>query len=348
MRGKRAAISGRRARMIGASLGFESAVRSRPSRRRWPPPRRSSENLAIRGVTRVDRSHPAPHAAVAHRAGARRHWSRPCRRPWPIARWRDRAAGGAHAASAAAFSSASVMLALVPREPLGRVDLEPPLGIAGEVHQDALAHVPAAHRAAGSAGNQRCARGPTAQRHRATTRSCRVGGNGRRPRGQDPVDAGALGVGGAGAEIGAEDAPNRRGEAASAKLTILGPMSDAPRAQLIHIDVDRRLGHEWDEWDGRPLPNQGNYDSPPSLFFGWSAVALAVGARRRRPRALPPRPRLAQLHPPLPGVLWSALRRDGRGALALVGRRSSSPIAPAGRCCPSGWPSGGRSSGSCA
>ncbi len=27
------------------------------------------------------------------------------------------------------------------------------------------------------------------------------------------------------------------------------------RAQLIHIEVDRRLGHEWDEWDGRPLPN---------------------------------------------------------------------------------------------
>jgi uncharacterized protein len=52
-------------------------------------------------------------------------------------------------------------------------------------------------------------------------------------------------------------------------------MSDTPRAQLIHIDVDRRLGHEWDEWDGKPLPNQGNYDSPPSLFFRWSALAIA-------------------------------------------------------------------------
>ena len=31
-------------------------------------------------------------------------------------------------------------------------------------------------------------------------------------------------------------------------------MSDGARAQLIHIDVDRRLGHEWDEWDGKPLP----------------------------------------------------------------------------------------------
>ena len=40
-------------------------------------------------------------------------------------------------------------------------------------------------------------------------------------------------------------------------------MSDTPRAQLIHIDVDRRLGHEWDEWDGRPLPNRGDFDSVP-------------------------------------------------------------------------------------
>src|SRR5689334_1329007 len=53
-------------------------------------------------------------------------------------------------------------------------------------------------------------------------------------------------------------------------------MSDTSRAQLIHIDVDRRLGHEWDEWDGKPLPNQGNYDSPPGLFFWWSA--LSIGA----------------------------------------------------------------------
>ncbi|HWA16082.1 MAG TPA: DUF116 domain-containing protein [Gemmatimonadales bacterium] len=53
-------------------------------------------------------------------------------------------------------------------------------------------------------------------------------------------------------------------------------MSETPRAQLIHIDVDRRLGHEWDEWDGKPLPNQGNYDSRPSLFFWWSALSLGA------------------------------------------------------------------------
>ncbi len=53
-------------------------------------------------------------------------------------------------------------------------------------------------------------------------------------------------------------------------------MSETPRAQLIHIDVDRRLGHEWDEWDGRALPNRGDYDSSPTLFFGWSAAALTA------------------------------------------------------------------------
>jgi hypothetical protein len=53
-------------------------------------------------------------------------------------------------------------------------------------------------------------------------------------------------------------------------------MSDGTRAQLIHIDVDRRLGHEWDEWDGKPLPNNGDYDSPPRLFFGWSALSMAI------------------------------------------------------------------------
>ena len=55
-------------------------------------------------------------------------------------------------------------------------------------------------------------------------------------------------------------------------------MPEVQRAKLIHIEVDRRLGHEWDEWDGKPLPNQGNFDSPPWLFLAWSTVALAFDA----------------------------------------------------------------------
>jgi len=90
-------------------------------------------------------------------------------------------------------------------------------------------------------------------------------------------------------------------------------MSDTQRAQLIHIDVDRRLGHEWDEWDGRPLPNQGDFDSAPTLFFGWSALALVAAAAVLAAGLFLLGPRLASLHPALPGMLWGGL-----GATALV------------------------------
>ena len=90
-------------------------------------------------------------------------------------------------------------------------------------------------------------------------------------------------------------------------------MSDTQRAQLIHIDVDRRLGHEWDEWDGRPLPNQGDFDSAPTLFFGWSALALVLAAAALAAGLFLLGPRLAAIHPALPGILWGLL-----GATAVV------------------------------
>ena len=90
-------------------------------------------------------------------------------------------------------------------------------------------------------------------------------------------------------------------------------MSDTPRAQLIHIDVDRRLGHEWDEWDGKPLPNRGDYDSPPSLFFAWSAAALVVGLGLVVLLLFLLGPRLADLDARVPRLLWAGL-----GATAVV------------------------------
>jgi hypothetical protein len=84
-------------------------------------------------------------------------------------------------------------------------------------------------------------------------------------------------------------------------------MSDIPRAQLIHIDVDRRLGHEWDEWDGRPLPALGNFDSPPALFFVWSAVTLAVLGGLVAFFLYMLAPRLALISPRLPTGLWLAI-----------------------------------------
>ena len=98
-------------------------------------------------------------------------------------------------------------------------------------------------------------------------------------------------------------------------------MAETPRAQLIHIDVDRRLGHEWDEWDGKPLPNQGNYDSPPALFFAWSAAGPRRRSRPswRSPSSCSP-PGSPTLHARLPPLLWSALAAAAVAALGLVGR----------------------------
>ncbi len=92
-------------------------------------------------------------------------------------------------------------------------------------------------------------------------------------------------------------------------------MPDPSRAQLIHIDVDRRLGHEWDEWDGKPLPNSGNYDSPPALFFLWSAAAIATALMIASLVVFLLAPRLALLHRAIPRTLWTALATVAAGAL---------------------------------
>lgn len=84
-------------------------------------------------------------------------------------------------------------------------------------------------------------------------------------------------------------------------------MSDSSRAQLIHIDVDRRLGHEWDEWNGDALPNAGNFDSPPSLFFRWAMLTLAIGLGLVAGLIYLLGPRLAIFGAVIPTVLWMAL-----------------------------------------
>jgi hypothetical protein len=88
-------------------------------------------------------------------------------------------------------------------------------------------------------------------------------------------------------------------------------MAEVPRAHLIHIDVDRRLGHEWDEWDGRPLPNQGNYNSSPALFFAWSAITLIVLLGLFALVLFLLAPRIRTIHLAAPALLWSALLISG-------------------------------------
>jgi hypothetical protein len=84
-------------------------------------------------------------------------------------------------------------------------------------------------------------------------------------------------------------------------------MSDTARPQLIRLEVDRRLGHEWDEWDGKPLPNQGNYDSPPHLFFQWSAAGLGAALGIIALGLYLLGPRIGLLLPGVPTYLWIGL-----------------------------------------
>ena len=67
------------------------------------------------------------------------------------------------------------------------------------------------------------------------------------------------------------------------------------------------MGHEWDEWNGRPLPSGGDFSAPPGLFFRFAALTLAAVAGAAALVLYVVAPRLAALAPVLPPVLWIAL-----------------------------------------
>ncbi len=83
--------------------------------------------------------------------------------------------------------------------------------------------------------------------------------------------------------------------------------ADASRAQLIRIETDRRLGHEWDEWDGKPLPGNGDFSAPPGLFFRFAGLTLALLAAGCAGAIFLLAPRLADVLPALPRALWLGL-----------------------------------------
>ena len=84
------------------------------------------------------------------------------------------------------------------------------------------------------------------------------------------------------------------------------------RPELIHLEVDRRLGHEWDEWDGTPLPNGGDFDAPPRLFFGWSVLWIVAATAIAAAVLFVLAPRLAGVAPWLPGALaWGLAAVSG-------------------------------------
>jgi len=83
--------------------------------------------------------------------------------------------------------------------------------------------------------------------------------------------------------------------------------SSPPRAQLIHIEVDRRLGHEWDEWNGRPLPGGGDFSAAPGLFFRFATLTLVLASAVVALLLYLVGPRLAALAPVVPQALWILL-----------------------------------------
>src|SRR2546429_8451563 len=87
--------------------------------------------------------------------------------------------------------------------------------------------------------------------------------------------------------------------------------ADAPRAQLIHIETDRRLGHEWDEWDGKPLPGNGDFSAPPGLFFRLAALTLAGGFGAAGGPIFLLEPRVGGRAFSLPSLLWVGMAVGG-------------------------------------
>jgi uncharacterized protein len=79
------------------------------------------------------------------------------------------------------------------------------------------------------------------------------------------------------------------------------------KAQLIHIEVDRRLGHEWDEWNGRPLPRGGDFSAAPGLFFRYAALTIAAATAVVALLLYLVAPRLGGLWAGLPRALWITL-----------------------------------------
>ena len=91
---------------------------------------------------------------------------------------------------------------------------------------------------------------------------------------------------------------------------------------LVKIETDRRLGHEWDEWNGQPLANSGNFRSTAGKFFLFTAVGLTAIVVASAAGIFLLAPRLAQLAQWLPRALYltdAGLALAGFIWLALIG-----------------------------
>jgi len=85
--------------------------------------------------------------------------------------------------------------------------------------------------------------------------------------------------------------------------------------QILQLRPDRRLGHEWDDWDGNPIPNGGIYHETPGLFFRLLGSWIATRVAAVSVALWLVTPRLATIWDALPEVLWGGL---GVFVLAVV------------------------------
>jgi hypothetical protein len=76
---------------------------------------------------------------------------------------------------------------------------------------------------------------------------------------------------------------------------------------LIKIETDRRLGHEWDEWDGTPLPNAGDFSTTGRRYFLFAAIGLVLASAVAFAGVFLLAPRIAAVAAWLPGALYWAI-----------------------------------------
>ena len=109
---------------------------------------------------------------------------------------------------------------------------------------------------------------------------------------------------------------------APAELASSSAPSSRHAGLLVKIETDRRLGHEWDEWNGQPLANGGDFRTTPGKFFLFTAVGLAGMLAAATAAIFLLTPRLAQLASWLPRALYLAdacVAVAGCVWLALIG-----------------------------
>lgn len=85
------------------------------------------------------------------------------------------------------------------------------------------------------------------------------------------------------------------------------PAESRQAGLLVKIETDRRLGHEWDEWDGTPLPNGGDFRSGPARYFAFTAAGIVIAAAVVASLVFLLAPRLSSIARWLPPAMYIAI-----------------------------------------